>query len=169
MKKLLGIVVLGLLLSGCFAEMKTKYRQDIYNAFNEKNCDMSSLWYAYAWEPGVPMQAVVECYKKKPVYRLCTEWDFVYVQFMDDQERLTKLRSAISKALIAKNEDPLKCRNPNNDNKVKLEKELQKAKRRAAAAEAEAAEAKAASQQRSCTSVKTLNPSGVVYWKKVCN
>ncbi len=156
-------MVLGLLLSGCFAEMKAKYRQDVYNAFNEKNCDMSSLWYAYAWEPGVPMQAVVECYKKKPVYRLCTEWDFVYVQFMDDQERLTKLRSAISKALIAKNEDPLKCRNSNNDNKVKLEKELKKAK-----AEAAAAKAKTVYIEPTCWYETYTNINGAKASRKVC-
>jgi len=132
MKKLLGIVVLGLLLSGCFAEMKTKYRQDVYNRFNEMNCKMDAEWNSWAREPGVPMQAVIECYKKTPVYRLCTEWDVVYAQFIDYPERVTKLRSAISEALIAKNEDPLKCRNPNNDNTVKLKKELKKAKARAA-------------------------------------
>jgi hypothetical protein len=52
MKNLLGILVFGLLLSGC-AEMKAKYRRDVLAGFHEMNCEISERWTSYATEPAV--------------------------------------------------------------------------------------------------------------------
>ena len=162
MKKLLGIVVLGLLVYSC-AEMKAKYRRDVLAGFHEMNCEISERWTSYATEPAVPMQEIVQCYEKKQVYRLCLEWDTVYERYIEDPKYITKLRSAISEALIKKDEDPLKCRNPNQDAKVKLEKELKKAKSRAAAAESNTVII-----QPSCHYETYTNINGALATRKVC-
>ena len=132
--------------------------------FNQ--CTMSNWWYVTAMSStrDIPIQAIADCYvQKKEVYELCIEWDYVYDEYYERSDGVIILRKAISKALIAKNEDPLKCRNPNNDGKVKLEKELKKAKAKAAAAEA-----KTVYVEPTCWYETYTNINGALASRKVC-
>tara|TARA_Y100000294_G_C8528593_1_gene325974 strand:- start:733 stop:1281 length:549 start_codon:yes stop_codon:yes gene_type:complete len=180
-KVILAIISIFILVSACSFETKelstsggTTYTQQKLFIWEEDidKCAMDEIWYASVRHntTEIPARAIADCYTRKmEVYELCLEWDRIYEEYYNENDDILKFRKAMSISLQDRNEDPLKCRNPNNDNKVKLEKELQKAKRRAAAAEAKAAAAEAASQQQSCTYVETLNPNGTTYYRKVCN
>jgi len=77
-------------------------------------------------------------------------------------------REALSEALLKKNEDPLKCRNPNQDVKVKADYEIKKAKAEARAAE-EAASANQQSGYTRCRYETYKNLTGRWVTRKVCN
>ena len=174
MKKLLGIVVLGLLLSNCApldtSKWPSSYRTvtaetsdgntysythvTFLNAFGKNDfnqCKLDSYWYKIASKTfsektryHVPDLAVTDCYSKQEAYKLCLEWDWVYKEYKQDTAKY--LRSRISEALIVKKEKPLKCRNSQHDLLVDANREIEKAKSRASAAEIEAENARAVAE-----------------------
>tara|TARA_B100001964_G_C13818577_1_gene416315 strand:- start:62 stop:595 length:534 start_codon:yes stop_codon:yes gene_type:complete len=157
MKKLLGIVVLGLWLAGCVSYSEqtasdgTKYSEPKLFKFEAdfSECKMNSSWYSAAMTWGgdeIPIQAIADCYSKKETYEICLEWDYVYQQYYERENAVRMFRQALSKTLLMRNEDPLKCRNSDNDKKVQLRKELKKAKLKAAAEDA--ARLRAENEQR---------------------
>tara|TARA_Y100000294_G_scaffold143365_1_gene137884 strand:+ start:177 stop:725 length:549 start_codon:yes stop_codon:yes gene_type:complete len=181
MKKFLWILVLGLLLAGCVtyseqtASDGTKYKLPKIFKFESdfSECKMDGSWYAEVKLYGgdeLPIQAIADCYSKKETYEICLEWDYVYQQYYERGEAVLVFRQALSKTLLMRNEDPLKCRNPDNDAKVKIKKEVKKAKLRAAAAEADAAKARAEAerQRQSCHYETYTNINGATATRKVC-
>jgi hypothetical protein len=166
MKRFLWILVMGLvLISGC-TEIREAYRQDISNSFDKMDCDgLSKSWYTYATEPAISVERVAQCYEREKVYRLCLEWDTIYERYIEYPEDVTKLRSAISEALIEKNEDPLKCRNPNQDASFKSKYEIKKANARAAAAQAAAAAAQQEAEQAEIRAQQEFNKTQRCRWR----
>ena len=132
MKKLLAILVLGLVLAGCSQGASGK----LIPGFEE-----SPLWKIFASDEDKKayFEDRIEMYAAMPVYKICLKWDG-YWEYPNERE-------LISQALIRKNEDPLKCRNPNKDSVSRARKETQQAQAAAAAARAEAEKARIAQQQ----------------------
>ena len=91
----------------------------------------------------IPKFAITDCFIKLKPHELCLAWDRIYSYF-NNEANVERLRSALSDALILKNEDPLMCRNPSYDSQVNAEREIEKAKSKARAAKIEAENARAA-------------------------
>ena len=92
---------------------------------------MDEIWYASVRHntTEIPARAIADCYTRKmEVYELCLEWDRIYEEYYNENDDILKFRKAMSISLQDRNEDPLKCRNPNNDNTVKLKKAEAKAR-----------------------------------------
>ena len=142
MKKLLWIVALGLLLAGCSVAEHTTSDGTSYTMITAKweddfnKCNMDMTWYEQADTNMPPVSAISDCYVQRQTYQLCNDWDYIYQTFYYRKEFVMLMRSGISEALIRKNENPLKCRNPNNDTMVKAKIELDIANQRARNAEA---------------------------------
>ena len=131
---------------------------------------MDRWWYHEISIWDIPPRDIADCYTRKmEVYELCLDWDKVYEKYYNDEDTVLTFRKAISMSLQDRNEDPLKCRNPNNDNTVKLKKAEAKAKADERRRRIQAEQDAQASQQQSCTYVETLNPNGTTYYRKVCN
>ena len=131
MKKLLWILVM-VLLVGCSQGASGK----LIPGFEE-----SPLWKIFASDEDKKayFEERIEMYTAMPVYKICLKWDG-YWEYPNERE-------LISQALIRKNEDPLKCRNPNKDSVSRARKETQQAQAAAAAARAEAERARILQQQ----------------------
>ena len=97
-----------------------------------------------------PVAAVADCYQQKQTYQLCNDWDFAYQNYYYNEKFVMLMRNSISEALIRKSEDPLKCRNPNNDaiTKAKIEVDLANQKARNAQARAAETERRAKKKER---------------------
>ena len=163
MKKLLGIVVLGLLLHGCISSTNVTQKTSdgrsytykhietfgLDNGFGESyfgECKMNHNWYRMAVgeiNADIPKFAVVDCYIKLKPHELCLEWDNIYMKY-SSPSTVRYLRGAVSDALVLKKENPMQCRNTNQDTKVDAEREIEKAKSKARAAKIEAENARAA-------------------------
>ena len=180
MKKAIAIIVLGLFLKGCGTYV-TETTSDgkeykAYKLFKDdpdfNECTYDRDWYyATTGLSRVPTYAIADCYAKLDVYKICLQWDYVYEKWISDikGQEWTKLhREALSEALLKKNEDPLKCRNPNQDAKVKADYEIKKAKAEARAAE-EAASANQQSGYTRCYYKTYKNLTGRWVTRKVCN
>tara|TARA_B110000114_G_C14913611_1_gene325591 strand:- start:133 stop:696 length:564 start_codon:yes stop_codon:yes gene_type:complete len=186
MKKSLMLIFAFTLLAGCFelAEMKTSDGK-VYTQVKTKwenqfdQCTMDQYWWKEAalidYSSGsseyfIPMQALVDCFAKRPAYQLCNDWDYAYQEFFHYEQKVMRLRNAISKSLITKNEDPLKCRNPGNDAMTKANIEIAIANQKAANAEARAAAAKKNAQQnkKKCRDVEIIRSDGSTYWGESC-
>ena len=200
MKKLLGIVVLGLLLSGCAPGLYTNeyltletsdgrsytYRHNEY--FHGKNnfgqCKLDNYWYAMASREHagnlfesdsnskntVPSFAVTDCFVKLKPYKMCLIWDSIYVRY-DNPIIVERLRGSIAEALIIKDEEPLMCRNTNQDGLIDAKRKIEKAR-----AEKELAEALVGplegydnSIQKKCRDVEIIRSDGSTYWGESCN
>ena len=155
MKKALLLLSACILLTGCFelAEMKTSDGK-VYTQVKTKwetqfdQCTMDEYWWReaayldYNGNSEIPMQALVDCFARRATYELCNDWDYAYQEFFHYERKVKRLRNAISKSLITKNENPLLCRNPSNDAITKANIEIAIANEKAANAEARAAAAK---------------------------
>jgi len=132
MNKLLGIVVLGLLLSGCSVGESGK----VIPGFEE-----SPLWKMMASDEDKKAwyEKRISSYEAMPVHIICLEWDKYWDHPRD--------RELISEALIRKNEDPLLCRNSAQDSISRAKRDTQNAQAAAARARAEAERARIAQQQ----------------------
>ena len=203
MKKFLGVLVLGLLLSGCASGLYTfeklnletsegrsysyKHNEYFHGKNNFDQCKLDNYWYVMAsnkhpfggvnattgqWDSKitVPSFAVTDCFVKLKPYKMCLIWDSIYVRY-DNPETIERLRSSIAEALIIKNEDPLMCRNTNQDGLIDVKRKIEKEREAAATAKALLGDpvGNNNSIQTKCTSVKTIRADGYVYWEKVCN
>ena len=203
MKKFLGVLVLGLLLSGCASGLYTfeklnletsegrsysyKHNEYFHGKNNFDECKLDNYWYVMAsnkhpfggvnattgqWDSKitVPSFAVTDCFVKLKPYKMCLIWDSIYVRY-DNPETIERLRSSIAEALIIKNEDPLMCRNTNQDGLIDVKRKIEKEREAAATAKALLGDpvGNNNSIQTKCTSVKTIRADGYVYWEKVCN
>ena len=132
MKKLLGILVLGLLLAGCSQGASGK----LIPGFED-----SPLWNVFASDEDkrAYFEKRINMYAAMPVHSVCIEWD----RYWDSP----KERELISQALIRKNEDPMQCRNPAQDSISRAKRDTQRAQATAAQARAEAERARIAQQQ----------------------
>ena len=203
MKKFLGVLVLGLLLSGCASGLYTfeklnletsegrsysyKHNEYFHGKNNFDQCKLDNYWYVMAsnkhpfggvnattgqWDSKitVPSFAVTDCFVKLKPYKMCLIWDSIYVRY-DNPETIERLRGSIAEALIIKNEDPLMCRNTNQDGLIDVKRKIEKEREAAATAKALLGDpvGNNNSIQTKCTSVKTIRADGYVYWEKVCN
>ena len=189
MKKLLGIVVLGFLLTNCAPGLFTneeltletsdgrsysyRHNEYFYGKNNFGQCKLDDYWYdmasnSYAHKSDykknttIPQFAVTDCFVKLKPHKLCLAWDRVYAKY-DDAEIVERLRNSIADALIIKKEDPLTCRNTSQDNLVDAKRKIDKAKSNADYL------LPVETKTQKCTKVKTIRADGHVYWKKVCN
>ena len=153
MKKLAVLITSMIFLYGCSVSEFTSSDGTKYTMLKSKwdadftECKMDEFWYGQVEFNKPPTSAIADCYERRPVYQLCNDWDYVYQEFYHYEEVVMLLRNSISQALIRKNEDALKCRNPNNDAIVKAKIEVDIAKQKAANAEARAAAAKRKAQK----------------------
>tara|TARA_Y100000294_G_scaffold157088_1_gene158425 strand:+ start:580 stop:888 length:309 start_codon:yes stop_codon:yes gene_type:complete len=92
MKKLLGIVVLGLLLSGCATNKDGSYSLGL---------EGSLTWHATAGH-----QELVAYFLKSDVDEICHNWKWVAE---NNENFRIRNRNAMKEALKAKGEDPLIC------------------------------------------------------------
>ena len=93
MKKLLGIVVLGLFLGGCTTD------PDGSKVFGQRG--------SYYWKNGTSHTELVKWYAQFDIDEICHEWK---VEGKPDQNfRRKKTRDAMKEALKTKGEDPLIC------------------------------------------------------------
>ena len=203
MKKFLGVLVLGLLLSGCASGLYTfeklnletsegrsysyKHNEYFHGKNNFDQCKLDNYWYVMAsnkhpfggvnattgqWDSKitVPSFAVTDCFVKLKPYKMCLIWDSIYVRY-DNPIIVERLRGSIAEALIIKNEDPLMCRNTNQDGLIDVKRKIEKEREAAATAKALLGDpvGNNNSIQTKCTSVKTIRADGYVYWEKVCN
>ena len=147
MKKLLGIVVLGLLLGGCgthVTEVTSSGKE--YKVFkvskteqNFSECTYDNTWYGNAKKNDTPLEAIVDCYKTFETYQICLQWDYIYERYVYSEKFKTikKHREALSKTLIKKETNPLLCRSGDKDLRTRYEAEIKKAKQRASSAESD--------------------------------
>ena len=132
MKKIIMLISLGLLLIGCSVTEHTASDGTSYTMVTSKwdddfnKCKMDEYWYDQAEFNMPPVAAVADCYQQKQTYQLCNDWDFAYQNYYYNEKFVMLMRNSISEALIRKSEDPLKCRNPNNDaiTKAKIEVDI---------------------------------------------
>ena len=117
MKKLLGIVVLGLLLSHCSVGESGK----MIPGFEE-----SPMWRVFASDEDKKAfyEKRITEYQEMQVHIICIEWD-------KNWDRSNE-RELISEALIRKNENPMICRNPSQDSISRAKRETQNAEADAA-------------------------------------
>jgi len=92
MKKLLGIVVLGLLLAGCSTNI------DGGKTIGMKGSD--------AWLAWAPYQDLVKYYSQYDVDEICVAWNYEKDSF---ESRRTKNRNAMKEVLKNKGQDPYLC------------------------------------------------------------
>ena len=137
MKKLLGIVVLGLFLTGCQSGGVTGKMS--------YGMEESPLWFMTA-----KAQDINYYYDSHSTPNLCVKWQ----ERFPGTKSSERIRSEITEALVRRGEDGLKCYNPNLDNALiqnaKIERALQRARNaeaRAAEAERRAADAQAQAQE----------------------
>ena len=155
MKKLLAIVVLGLLLNGCAYEVVEK-TSDGKEFISKKSlsddpdflqCEFNNNWYSNATSSRVPLSALIECYKDFSIHKICLEWDFVYEKYITlDKEdkgakKIYKLRNALSEVLAQKNKNPLVCRKGDNDDRARYQSNIKKLKKKLTDAEQRASDA----------------------------
>ena len=121
MKKLLGIVVLVLLLSGCTKGLSTGKREWFPRG--------SMGWYDWTPESDIIAWENLQISKisNKPLYDICMLWD----EYYNDSWPSRNYRRLISQGLIKKGEDGLYCRNPSQDRVRRAEDEAEKAKQKA--------------------------------------
>jgi uncharacterized protein YceK len=156
MKNIFLIISLGLLLIGCSVTEHTASDGTSYTMVTSKwdddfnKCKMDEYWYDQAEFNMPPVAAVADCYQQKQTYQLCNDWDFAYQNYYYNEKFVMLMRNSISEALIRKSEDPLKCRNPNNDaiTKAKIEVDLANQKARNAQARAAETERRAKKKER---------------------
>tara|TARA_B110001452_G_scaffold255918_1_gene248782 strand:- start:13 stop:432 length:420 start_codon:yes stop_codon:yes gene_type:complete len=117
MKKLLVIVVLGLLLSHCSVGESGK----MIPGFEE-----SPMWRVFASDEDKKAfyEKRITEYQEMQVHIICIEWD-------KNWDRSNE-RELISEALIRKNENPMICRNPSQDSISRAKRETQNAEADAA-------------------------------------
>ena len=203
MKKFLGVLVLGLLLSGCASGLYTfeklnletsegrsysyKHNEYFHGKNNFDECKLDNYWYVMAsnkhpfggvnattgqWDSKitVPSFAVTDCFVKLKPYKMCLIWDSIYVRY-DNPETVERLRSSIAEALIIKNEDPLMCRNTNQDGLIDLKRKIEKEREAAATAEALLGDpvGNNNSIQKKCRDVEIVRSDGSTYWGESCN
>jgi len=146
MKNLLAILMLGLLVVGCTVNDYTASDGTTYSMVEVKGeaeftrCTLDEFWYDTVEFNKPPVTAIADCYSRKQTFQLCNHWDYAYQNFYYNEEFVMLLRNSISQALIRKNENPLKCRNSNNDALIKAKIDVELANQRANNAKARAAE-----------------------------
>jgi hypothetical protein len=157
MKKLLGIIVLGLLLSSCgthVTEVTSSGKE--YQVFKASKfaksfseCTYDDTWYGNAKKNDTPLEAIVDCYKTFKTYQICLQWDYVYERYVYSEQFKTikKHREALSETLIRKETNPFLCRSGDKDLRTRYETEIKKAKQRASSAESNLANSESRANQ----------------------
>ena len=164
-----------------------KHNEYFHGKNNFDECKLDNYWYVMAsnkhpfggvnattgqWDSKitVPSFAVTDCFVKLKPYKMCLIWDSIYVRY-DNPETVERLRSSIAEALIIKNEDPLMCRNTNQDGLIDVKRKIEKEREAAATAEALLGDpvGNNNSIQKKCRDVEIVRSDGSTYWGESCN
>ena len=164
-----------------------KHNEYFHGKNNFDQCKLDNYWYVMAsnkhpfggvnaktgqWDSKitVPSFAVTDCFVKLKPYKMCLIWDSIYVRY-NNPETVERLRSSIAEALIIKNEDPLMCRNTNQDGLIDVKRKIEKARAKKELAEALVGplEGYDNSIQKKCGDVEIVRADGSTYWGESCN
>jgi hypothetical protein len=107
-----------------------------------KNSEGGYTWgatYSPAWYMSVPNHEKHLLFDRMQTYQLCNLWS---ENFPGNANAWRRTREEISRALIRKGEDPMKCSNPQSDQINISRKQAREAEAEARAAKAEAQRAK---------------------------
>ena len=99
---------------------------------------------------------------------MCLIWDSIYVRY-DNPETVERLRSSIAEALIIKNEDPLMCRNTNQDGLIDVKRKIEKERAKKELTEALLGPVEQSEIQKKCGDVEIVRADGSTYWGESCN